>query len=81
MIKNKCFKSSIAALSIISLSVMSTFVGVTRKISHNFKKKWTFVYQFKRLIVSFWQDCVGLKPIINQGIQILFEDRQQIHVI
>lgn len=28
MIKNKCFKSSIAALSIISLSVMSTFVAM-----------------------------------------------------
>ena len=27
-IKNKCFKSSIAALSIISLSVMSTFVAM-----------------------------------------------------
>ena len=28
MIKNQCFKSSIAALSIISLSVMSTFVAM-----------------------------------------------------
>ena len=28
MIKNKCFKSSISALSIISLSVMSTFVAM-----------------------------------------------------
>ena len=28
MIKNKCFKSSIAALSIISLSVKSTFVDM-----------------------------------------------------
>lgn len=27
-LKNKCFKSSIAALSIISLSVMSTFVAM-----------------------------------------------------
>ena len=30
MTKNKCFKSSIAALSIISLSVMSTFVAMRR---------------------------------------------------